>query len=390
MKVLIVGAGLYGAVCAHELTRRGHRCTVLDKREHIGGHAYTRYHADVRCHEYVYGAPVFHTDAKPIWDYVNRFAEFRPYEHRVKVAHGAHRYSFPINLMTLQQVFGTSTPRDAHARLAAERIPCAAPETLEQACLATLGPTLYRLFIEGYTVKQWGRHPAQLPAAFTARLPVRLSFDDRYVSDRYQGLPLDGYTPMIARMLAGSDVHLGIDFLYRRDDWLKRYPRVIYTGPIDAFFDERFGPLAYRTLRLEREVLPVADFQGAPVVHYAESTVPYTRIIEHKHFDAEGAGAGAASTVLPEVVPAGWSGAPAAAPATGRTLITRVYLQAREPGQAPDYPVNDAWNTLLSQRYRQAAESLAGHVHFGGRLAEYRDYRMHQVIRTALAFCARA
>jgi UDP-galactopyranose mutase len=363
MRVLIVGAGLYGAVCAQELRRRGHRVQVVEKRDHIAGNVFTRHVPEAGAHEHVYGAHIFHTSSDRIWAYVNRFARFNHYTNRVKVRHGEQLYSFPINLFTMYQVFGVTTPEAARRALEADRVPCAAPRNMEEHCLAEIGRELYRLFIEGYTCKQWGRHPRELPAAIVKRLPVRLTFDDNYFEDRYQGIPIGGYTAMVEALLDGTPVTLGTDFLAERARWEAGHDLVVYTGPIDAYFDHALGHLAYRSLRFERELLPVRDFQGAAVVNYAEAAVPYTRILEHKHFDL---------SLQAEA-----------------TLITREYPKAWAPGDIEYYPVNDEANSALYQEYARAAEGLAGRVHFGGRLGQYRYYDMHQVIGAALAFVER-
>lgn len=361
MQVLIVGAGLYGAVCAHELMREGHACRVIEKRDHIGGNIFTRYVPEAGCHEHVYGAHIFHTNSKRIWDYMNRFAEFNHYVNRVKVSHGDALYSFPINLFTLYQVFGVRTPEAARERLAADIVPNDAPANMEEYCCSVIGPTLYRLFIEGYTLKQWGRHPRELPADAVKRLPVRLTFDDNYFNDRYQGIPVGGYTAIIEKMLDGASVETGVDFHADRAAWMQGADLVIYTGPIDAFFDYRYGVLEYRSLRFERTLVETNDFQGNAVVNYTDASVPFTRILEHKHFDMN----------LKEPV----------------TLVTHEYPQAWKKGDIEYYPVRNEDSEALFGRYRDDADQLSPRVHFGGRLGEYRYYDMHQVVGAALAFC---
>ena len=362
-RILIVGAGLYGAVCARELHDLGHQVLVIEQREHVGGNCHTRFVEEAGCHEHVYGAHIFHTDSERIWQYVQRFARFHPYVNRVKVRHGDDVYSFPINLLTLHQVFGVRTPAEAREALARDRLPIAEPANLEEHCLASIGPTLYRLFIEGYTTKQWQRSPRELPADIVRRLPVRFNFDDNYFNDRFQGLPVGGYAAMFDRLLAGIPVQCGVDFLADRDHWLARFDQVIYTGPIDAYFDHCHGALAYRSLRFERELLPCADHQGAAVVNYTEASVPWTRIIEHKHFAHDARG--------------------------DCTLITREYPEEYRPGGLACYPILTDANRARHQRYQALAESLEGRVHFGGRLGAYRYYDMHQVIGAALAQVAR-
>jgi UDP-galactopyranose mutase len=363
MKILIVGAGLFGAVCAHELSKAGHSCVVIDKRNHIGGNVYTKYNPEADCHEHVYGAHIFHTNSKKIWEYINQFASFNHFVNRVKVINDGRLYSFPINLFTLYQVFGVTTPQSAKLILEKELIPNPNPANMEEYCLSAIGPTLYHLFIEGYTEKQWGRHPRDMPADVIKRLPVRMTFDDNYFTDQYQGIPIGGYTAIIEKMLASSTVELGIDFLQQRNKYLNQFDHIIYTGPIDTFFDYQFGPLEYRSLRFEKELLPINDFQGNAVVNYTQADIPWTRILEHKHFDLS--------------------------LKANNTLITREYPAAWKPGDIEYYPVNDSKNNETYKKYRELADQLAPKIHFGGRLGEYRYYDMHQVIGSALVYCER-
>lgn len=363
MRIVIVGAGLFGAVCAHELGRAGHDCRIVEKRDHIGGNIFTRYDAEAQCHEHVYGAHIFHTNSDRIWDYVRRFADFNGYTNRVKARSGATIFSFPINLMTMHQLFGASTPEAARAAVAADLVPCDQPANMEEFCLSVIGRTLYETFIKGYTTKQWGRSPRDLPADIVKRLPVRYDFNDNYFSDRYQGIPVGGYTAMVERMLGDTPVELGVDFLADRDRLTELADLVIYTGSIDSWFAHVFGPLEYRSLRFERELVDTPDFQGNAVMNYVDAGVPFTRILEHKHFDMHYA--------------------------AEKSLITREYPAEWTPGQIEYYPVNDARNMAMFERYRALAAGLKGKVHFGGRLGEYRYYDMHQVIGAALAFCER-
>jgi UDP-galactopyranose mutase len=370
-RTLIVGAGLYGAVCARELADAGHTVQVIEQRHHLGGNCHTRFDEVSGCHEHVHGAHIFHTNDPALWTYVHRFAVFLPYVHRVQARHGQRLLSLPINLRTLREVFGAETEEAARQAIAQDREahqPAAAEPLLrnvESHCLATIGPTLYRLLIEGYTRKQWNRAPAELPASIVQRLPVRFDEDDRYFSDRFQGIPAGGYTALFERLLQGVPVALGVDFLADRDHWLARYDRVIYTGALDAFFDHCHGPLEYRSLRFERAHVPVDDFQGRAVVNYTEAAVPWTRIIEHRHFEQ------------PQRP-------------TGCTLITREHPLDWQPGLPAYYPVNTPANQARLERYRTLAElpEVASQVHFGGRLAQYRYYDMHQVIAAALS-CVR-
>lgn len=363
MKILIVGAGLYGSVCAYELSKAKHSCLVIDKRNHIGGNVYTQYHQEADCHEHVYGAHIFHTNSKKIWDYINQFATFNHYVNRVKVINNGQLFSFPINLFTLYQVFGVTTPQAAKDVLEKELIPNLKPANMEEYCLAAIGPTLYRLFIEGYTEKQWGRHPREMPADVIKRLPVRMTFDDNYFVDQYQGIPIGGYAAIIEKMLSDSKVDLGVDFFLQKDRYLNQFDHIIYTGPIDTFFDSQYGPLEYRSLRFEKELLSMNDFQGNAVVNYTHRDIPWTRILEHKHFDLS--------------------------LKANKTLITREYPAQWKPGDIEYYPVNDVKNNKVYKKYRELADKLAPKIHFGGRLGEYRYYDMHQVIGSALVYCER-
>lgn len=366
--ILIVGAGLYGAVCARELHDAGHRVLVVEQRHAPGGNCATRYVEEADCHEHLHGAHIFHTDSERIWAWVNRFARFNGYVHRVKVRHGDGLYSFPINLFTLHQVFGVSTPAQAQAALARERLDIPHPANLEEHCLATVGPTLYRLFIEGYTRKQWRRHPSELPAEIIKRIPVRLDFNDNYFNDRWQGIPIGGYGALFDRLLAGIPVQFGVDFLPDAGHWLSRFDHVVYTGPIDAFFDHCHGALEYRSLRFERELLPVADHQGAAVVNYTDASVPWTRVIEHRHFDLPSPGR--------------------RQPAT-HTLVTREFPADADGTHEPYYPVATSANQARLARYQALAEEVVPQVHFGGRLGSYRYLDMHQVIGAALVHVGR-
>jgi UDP-galactopyranose mutase len=261
----------------------------------------------------------------------------------------------------MNQVFGVHTPDQAREKIQAELIPNAVPSNLEEWCLSTIGPTLYHLFIEGYTQKQWNRHPTQLPADIVKRLPVRFCHDDNYYNARYQGIPVNGYTEIVEKMLQDSTVILNTDFLQDAKNWIDQYDYVIYTGPIDAYFEHRYGHLEYRSLRFENEIVDTPDYQGCAVINYTDVDPPYTRIIEHKHFYMNSH--------------------------TAQTLITREYPQDWQPGSIEYYPVNDTKNQTLFEKYQQQAELLQGQVHFGGRLSEYRYYDMDQIIGSALSFC---
>ncbi len=360
MNILIVGAGLYGAVCARELKLQGHSCHVIEKRNHIGGNIYTQFSEEAQCHEHVYGAHIFHTNSDRIWNYIKQFADFNHFTNRVKVRHKESIYSFPINLMTLYQVYGSINPHDAQAKLKQDLIEFKNPQNMEEFCLANIGRKLYEIFIEGYTQKQWGIHPSKLPADIIKRIPFRLNFDDNYFNDKYQGIPIGGYTKIIEKMLDGIKVDLNIDFFSDQEYWLNKYDRIIYTGEIDRFFHHKFGILQYRSLRFERELIKCNDWQGNAVINYTDSNINYTRILEHKHFDLQ-------------------LNSP-------YTVITREYPDAWTTEKIPFYPINDDRNNALFELYRAESEKLP-HVHFGGRLGSFRYFDMHQVIGAALSFC---
>jgi UDP-galactopyranose mutase len=349
---LVVGAGLFGAVFAREATDRGLRVLVVDKRHHIGGNCYTEERGGIPIH--VFGPHVFHTADKGVWDYVRRFADFNGFSLRVKARHGDRLFPFPINLSTLHMLWGVTAPAEAEAMLASVRVPCEHPRNLEEWALAQVGPEIYEKFIVGYTTKQWGRPPSELPASIIRRLPIRLTHTDRHFPDKdaYEGVPIGGYTPMFERMLDGIEVRLGVD--YHSDACVRAMAqKTVYTGPIDTYFGHRFGPLEYRSLRFEHEEM-AGDFQGTAVVNYTEASVPWTRIVEHKHF---------------------------ALLDTARTVITREYPQRYEPGGEPFYPVSDARNQALYSMYRFEAQKSG--VLFGGRLGRYQYMDMHQVVANA-------
>lgn len=356
--ILIVGAGMYGSVCARELTDAGHKCHVLEKRDHIGGNCYTKYNEAADCHQHVYGAHIFHTNSKKIWDYINRFAEFNHYRNSPRVSYKGRIYSFPINLLTLHQLYGCTSPSDAEAKLKEVVVPNDNPQNMEEWCLANVGPEIYEIFIKGYTTKQWNRSPKELPADVIKRLPFRLTYDDNYFTDRYQGIPIGGYTAIFEKLLEGSEVLLGIDFLEDKEAWIAKYDHVIYTGPLDSFFEYKFGHLEYRSLRFEEELLPLKNYQGNAVFNFTDEEVPYTRIYEHKHFDLSLNGE--------------------------HTLITKEYPQDWKPGMIEYYPVQTVARNEVFEQYKALREQCPPSITFGGRLAEFRYYDMHQIIGAAL------
>jgi UDP-galactopyranose mutase len=356
---VIVGCGMFGCVFARSVADRGKRVLLVDKRDHIGGNCYTEEVAGVHVHRY--GPHIFHTNSTAVWRFVNRFTEFNNYRHRGVVCFGERLYSFPINLLTLHQMWGVRTPGEAEAKLAAMRISAGDADDLESWILSQVGRELYETFVRGYTLKQWGRDPRELPAAIIRRIPIRLTYDDRYFDDLYEGIPRGGYTRMFENMLDHPNISMetGVDYFAEAVRLRGLGETLVYTGKIDQFFDYRYGQLDYRSLRFESEILD-HDFQGAAVVNYTDAAVPFTRIVEHKHFDPQPG---------------------------SRTVITREFPQAYDAGQTPYYPIRDARNMAIYERYRAAATESG--VLFGGRLGTYQYYDMHQVVAQAMTLAAR-
>jgi UDP-galactopyranose mutase len=351
---LIVGSGLFGATFAHEMTKRGKKCIVLEKRKHIGGNIYTENKEGINMH--TYGIHVFHTSNKEIWDYVNQFATFNNFTNRPKVNYKGKIYSFPINLSTLYQLWGVSTPEDAIKKLNESKVNIAEPANLEEWCLSQIGPELYETFIKGYTQKQWMMDPKLLPSFIIKRIPVRTTYDDNYYFDNYQGIPEGGYTQIIQKMLTNIPVYTNTDYLRQKTYWDSLATKVVYTGPIDEYFDYIEGELDYRTTKFEHETLPIKDYQGVAQVNFTDVEIPYTRIIEHKHFEFG---------------------------KMDHTIITKEYPDVWSRSKIPYYPINDGKNNAIYKVYKERADKLTN-VIFGGRLAEYRYYDMHQVIGAAL------
>lgn len=354
---VIVGAGLFGAVCAHELHKKGKRVLVLEKRSHIGGNVFTEDQDGIQVHKY--GAHIFHTNDKDIWDYVNSFVEFNRFTNSPLAMHDGKLYNLPFNMNTFYQLWGVKTPVEAMAKIDEQKAEMAGkePTNLEEQAISLVGRDIYEKLIKGYTEKQWGRKATELPAFIIRRLPVRFTFDNNYFSDKYQGIPIGGYTKLIEKLLAGIEVKLEVDYLTQREYYRSFSENIIYTGPIDEYFDYCHGQLEYRSLRFEHERIDVDSYQGNAVVNYTEAEVPFTRIIEHKHFDTVD---------------------------TSHTIVTREYPAEWKLGDEPYYPVNDDKNMLLFKKYRDLAKQE--NIIFGGRLAEYKYYDMHQVIKSALNF----
>lgn len=355
---LIVGAGPFGAVCAREIIKSGKRALVIDKRAHVAGNAYTKRIEDIDCHEY--GAHIFHTKRKNIWDYVTSFGEFLPFVNSPIAYYKGEVYNLPFNMNTFYALFHTETPQKAKKILEYERGAFAniTPKNLEEQAIKLVGKTIYEKLVKGYTEKQWGRACRDLPPFIIRRLPLRFTYDNNYFSDPYQGIPIGGYTNIFANMLKGATVRLNVDFFSEQGQTLKGLcEKIIYTGEIDRYFSYCYGALAYRSLRFEREILPLSNYQGNAVVNYTDGEIPYTRVIEHKHF-------------TPYLQ-------------TEKTVVSWEYPTAYKKGDEPYYPVNDEKNTALYERYAELAKREKG-VLFGGRLASYRYMDMDGTVAAAL------
>lgn len=351
---LIVGAGLFGAVCARELTDQGKRCLVMDKRPHVAGNIYTEKIEDIDVH--VYGGHIFHTGDRRIWQYVNRFAVFNSYVNSPIANYHGELYNLPFNMNTFYQMWGVRTPAEAREKIAGQQREIQGePSNLEEQAIRLVGRDIYEKLIKGYTEKQWGRDCKELPPFIIQRLPVRYTFDNNYFNDRYQGVPMDGYTAMVERMLEGIDVLLDADYLADRGYWGRQADRTIFTGAIDAYFDYCYGPLEWRSLVFETETLDMPNYQGVAAVNYTDRETPYTRILEHKHFNFG---------------------------TQPKTVITREHPKAWEQGDEPYYPVNDEANTALYARYQSLSKKDDG-VFFGGRLGSYKYYDMDKAIQAA-------
>jgi len=357
---LIVGAGLYGAVCAYELNKKGYKCLVIDKRNHLAGNIYTKNVEGINVHEY--GAHIFHTSDKYIWDYINQFAEFNNYVNSPIARYKNELYNLPFNMNTFTKLWpDVYTPADAMRRIEEEKqnYHVENPQNLEEQAINLVGNTIYEKLIKGYTAKQWGRPCNELPAFIIKRLPVRFTFDNNYFNDRYQGIPIGGYTKIIEKMLNGIDIRLNCDFFKNKEALIKESKNIIYTGAIDEYYDYKFGHLEFRTVRFETSVLDMPNYQGNAVVNYTEYEVPYTRIIEHKHFEFD--------TTSP------------------KTVISKEYSKKFEPGDEPYYPVNNEFNNELFQKYKELSLKEKN-VYFGGRLGMYKYFDMDDTIIEALKF----
>lgn len=365
---LIVGAGLYGCVFAHELKKLGKKCLVIDKRAHLGGNVYCEETEGINVHKY--GAHIFHTSNKKVWNYVNDIVEFNRYTNSPVARYKDELYNLPFNMNTFAQMWGVKTPDEAQKKLDEQKADALAsmkaagvsePRNLEEQALTLIGKDVYEKLIKGYTEKQWGRKCTELPAFIIKRLPVRMVFDNNYFNDTYQGIPMGGYNKLIEGLLDGVETRTGVDYFANKAELDAKADKIVFTGKIDEYFGYKYGNLQYRTVRFETEVLDTPNYQGNAVVNYTEREVPYTRVIEHKHFEMFGQ----------EVYN------------NSKTVISKEYSTEWKPGMEPYYPVNDKQNTELYAKYKALADREKN-VIFGGRLAEYKYYDMDDVIEAAL------
>lgn len=367
---LIVGAGLFGAVFAYKAKQQGQKCLVIDRRPHLGGNIYCEKIEGINVHKY--GAHIFHTSNKTVWDFVNSIVEFNRYTNSPVANYKDKLYNLPFNMNTFYQMWGVTTPAEAIAKIEEQKAEAVArmkeqgvtePRNLEEQAQLLIGKDIYEALIKGYTEKQWGRKCTELPAFIIKRLPVRLVFDNNYFNDKYQGIPIGGYNILIERLLEGVETRLNCDFFANREELSALANKIVFTGAIDEFYNYQFGKLEYRTVNFETEVLDISNYQGNAVVNYTEKEVPYTRVIEHKHFEMFGA----------EV------------DACPKTVISKEYSSEWKEGSEPYYPVNDEKNNSLYLKYKELTDKETN-VIFGGRLAEYKYYDMHHIVEKALNY----
>lgn len=365
---LIIGSGLFGATFAYKAKQAGKRCLVIDKRSHRGGNVYCENIEGINVHKY--GAHIFHTSDKEVWDFVNSIVEFNRYTNSPVANYQGKLYNLPFNMNTFYQMWGVTTPEEAQAKIEEQKAEAIAsmkqagitePRNLEEQAISLIGKDIYEKLIKGYTEKQWGRKCTELPAFIIKRLPVRFVFDNNYFNDKYQGIPIGGYNKLIDGLLEGIEVRTGVDFFENREYWESIADKIVFTGKIDEFYNYRFGKLEYRTVRFEEETLGCPNYQGNAVINYTEKEVPYTRIIEHKHFEKFGT----------EVYQC------------PRTVISKEYSSEWKEGMEPYYPVNDEKNNALYEKYKELADQESN-VIFGGRLAEYKYYDMHVIVKKVL------
>ena len=353
---LIVGAGLFGSIFAYEMKKIGKKCLVIEKRNHIGGNVYTELEENINIHKY--GAHIFHTNNKEVWEYINQFAEFNRYTNSPVANYKGELYNLPFNMNTFYQMWGVKTPEEAKAKIDEQKAESNIenPKNLEEQAISLIGKDIYEKLVKGYTEKQWGRKCEELPAFIIKRLPVRYTFDNNYFNDLYQGIPIGGYTKIIEKMLDGIEVKLNTDFFDDKEKWLNISDKIIFTGMIDQYYEYCYGELEYRGLNFEFETLDLENYQGNAVINYTDADTPFTRIIEHKHFESS---------------------------ESPKTIITREYPKNWMKGEEAYYPLNDEKNSELFKKYQKLAKS-EDKVIFGGRLGMYQYYDMWQVIDEAL------
>ncbi len=353
---LIVGAGLFGAIFAHEMTKNGKKCLVIERRNHIAGNAYTELEENINVHKY--GAHIFHTNNKEIWEYINQFADFNRFTNSPVANYKGELYNLPFNMNTFYQMWGVKTPSEAKAKIEEQKADANIenPKNLEEQAISLIGKDIYEKLVKGYTEKQWGRKCKDLPAFIIKRLPVRFTYDNNYFNDLYQGIPIGGYTKIVEKMLEGIEVKLNTDFFDDKEKWLNTADKIIFTGMIDQYYDYYYGELEYRGLEFEFETLDIENYQGNAVINYTDAETPYTRIIEHKHFENSD---------------------------SAKTIITKEYPKTWSKGEEAYYPMNDDKNSELYEKYQQLAKK-ENKVIFGGRLGMYQYFNMDQVITAAL------
>lgn len=358
---LIVGSGLFGSIFAYEAKKKGKKCLVVEKRDHIGGNIYTKEMEGIQVHWY--GAHIFHTSNREVWDYIQQFAEFNRYTNSPVANYKGEIYNLPFNMNTFNKMWGVVTPKEAKEKIQEQIAECGidTPTNLEEQGISLIGKDVYEKLVKGYTEKQWGRRATELPPEIIKRLPVRYTYDNNYFNDLYQGIPIGGYTAIIEKMLDGVEVRLNTDYLEQKEELDSLAEKIVYTGPIDAYFHYQYGELEYRSVSFETEVLDEENYQGNAVVNYTEYEVPYTRIIEHKHFEFG---------------------------TQEKTVISREYPSTWKLGDEPYYPINDKKNGELYEKYRALGEK-EGNVIFGGRLGTYKYMDMHHVVAEALNVTAR-
>lgn len=353
---IIVGAGLFGSVFAHEMTKDGKKCLIIEKRNHIGGNVYTENQENINVHKY--GAHIFHTNNKEVWEYINQFTEFNRYTNSPVANYKGELYNLPFNMNTFYQMWGVKTPEEAKAKIEEQKSESKIdnPQNLEEQAISLIGKDIYEKLVKGYTEKQWGKKCEDLPAFIIKRLPVRFTFDNNYFNDMYQGIPIGGYTKIIEKMLDGIEVKLNTDFFDDKEKWLDMADKILFTGMIDQYYDYCYGELEYLGLNFEFETLDMENYQGNAVINYTDAETPYTRIIEHKHFEDS---------------------------QSPKTIITKEYPKTWMKGEEAYYPLNDEKNSELFKKYQELA-SKEDNVIFGGRLGMYQYYDMWQVIDEAL------